>query len=315
MRAVVYRRYGTPDVLALEDIPAPSIRDREVLVAVRAAALNPRDRHFLIGSPLLVRLMAGLFRPRQNVLGVDVSGKVEAVGRRVTRFRPGDEVFGMLWHGGFAEYASAREDHLLPKPAALPHEEAAAIPASAVTALQGLRDFGWIRSGHKVLIHGASGGVGTFAVQLAKTFEVEVTAVCGPAGVDLVRALGADDVVDYTREDFARSGRRYDLIFDVAGKCSFDVCRDALTPGGILVTTQFSARLALRGWWTSRVGGPKLVPMMSTPSQADLARVKALVEAGRVRAVVDRCFTLSEVPEAMRYFERGRTGGKVIIQV
>ena len=324
MKAIVYEVYGSPDVLQVKDIQKPVVGDDDVLVRVRAAALNPLDWHFMRGEPYLMRLMTGLLKPKTNCLGADLAGQVEAVGKNVTRFGPGDDVFADIadgpW-GSLAEYVCVSDDWLEPKPTNLTFEQAAAVPLAGNTALQGLRDVGRIEAGQRVLIIGASGGVGTFAVQLAKWFGAEVTGVCSTRNVDLVRSLGADHVIDYTREDFARGVQRYDLIFQLAGTRSASDCRRALTPRGTLVLSSGDGgghwlgplfRL-VRALALSPFVGQKLVTFVTKKNRNDLLTMKGLIEAGNVTPVIDRQYTLSEVPEAMRYLEEGHARGKVVI--
>jgi len=315
---MVYHEYGSPDNLEMQEVEMPTVKDDEVLVRVHAASVNALDWHFLTGTPFLARVMAGgLLKPKQTILGVDLAGRVEAVGAGVTRFQPGDEVFGGSGTGGaFAEYAAATEADIQPKPANVTFEEAAAAGAAAHTALQMLRDAGQIEAGQNVLINGASGGVGTFAVQIAKAFGARVTGVCSARNLDLVRSIGANQVIDYTREDFTRKDQRYDLIFDVAAKLSFSDCKRALAPQGVYVTTEFSPALVLRGLWASMTGDKKLVSRLAKPpNERDWVFMKELLESGQVRPVVDRRYTLSEVPEALRYLGEGHARGKVVITV
>jgi len=245
MKAMVYYNYGSPDVLELQEIEKPIIKDNEVLVKVHAASVNWLDWHFLTGTPFLARIMAGLLKPKNKVLGIDLAGRIEAVGANVTQFQPGDEVFGSSTHGCFAEYVCVSEEGVVTKPANLTFEEAAAVPGAASPALQALRDCGQIQPRQKVLINGASGGVGTFAVQIAKSFGAEVTGVCSTRNLDMVRSIGADQVIDYTQEDFTKNEERYDLVFDAVAKRSFADCKRALKPQGIYITTEFSPLLAL----------------------------------------------------------------------
>ncbi len=322
MKAIVARSYGSPDVLALQEVPKPAPGDDEVLIEVHAAALNAADWHMMRADPFPVRLMAGLFKPKFKIPGADVAGRVEAVGKNVTRFKPGDEVFGDLaghaW-GGFAEYVCAPENLLAPKPANLSFEEAAALPMAAVTALQALRDKGGIRAGQSVLINGASGGVGTFAVQIAKSFGAEVTAVCSSRNLELARSLGADHVIDYGGEDFTKSGRHYDLILATNGYHPISAYRRALGPHGVYVMTggankQMTEALFL-GPWLSLFGKQKLGNAMAKPNAKDLGVVKELVEAGKVKPAIDRRYPLAQVPEAMRYLEEGHARGKIVITI
>jgi len=316
MKAVVYEEYGQPDVLEIKEIEKPAIEDDEVLVRVHAATITPIDYHFLTGSPALVRIMAGIFKPRNKVLGTDVAGRVEAIGAGVTRFQPGDEVFGGRSSGGYAEYAAVPEAEMYLKPAELSFEEAAILPFSAFTALVGLCELGELQDGQKVLINGASGGVGTLAVPLAKLLGAQVTAVGSAGSQELMRSLGADQVVDYAEEDFAESGVVYDLIFDVSGKRPFPVCKQALAPEGIYVTTEFSPGLALQGMWISKTGSQKMKPVSPMgPGQRTREQFEELLAAGKLKPVIDSCFPLGEVPDAFRYFEKGHIRGRIVISV
>ena len=323
MKAIVYTKYGSPDVLQLKEVEKPAPEDNEVLVKVHAASVNAYDWHFLTADIFLVRLMGGgLLKPKNTRLGADIAGRVEAVGRNVRQFQPGDEVFGdMAGHGngGFAEYVSASESAFALKPANLSFEEAAAVPMAAVTALQGLRDEGQIQPGQKVLINGASGGVGTFAVQLAKYFGAEVTAVCSTRNVDQARSLGADHVIDYTKEDFTQSGQQYDLILAANGYHSLSAYKRALTPKGIYVMAGGSMaqifEAMLLGSWMSKTGGKKMGGVSAKPNQEDLVFMKGLLEAGKVVPVIDRRYPLSETAEALRYLGEGHARGKVVITV
>jgi len=322
MKAVVCRQYGSPDVLKLEEVHQPVPKDDEGLIRVHAASVNAADWHLLRADPFLVRLMFGLLKPKVHILGADVAGRVESVGKHVTRFQPGDEVFGDLFAdnwGGFAEFACARESSVLLKPANLTFEQAAAVPLAAVTALQGLRDVGKIKQGQSVLIHGASGGVGTFAVQIAKAFGAEVTAVCRTRSLELMRSLGADQVIDYTQEDFMKNGRHYNLILGVGGNRSIFDYRRALRPHGIYAmaggsTAQMFQALLLRPW-LSMLGSKKTRTVSAKPKNEDLAAVKAMIEEGKVRPVVDRSFPLADVPQAIRHLEDVHAQGKVVITV
>jgi NADPH:quinone reductase-like Zn-dependent oxidoreductase len=322
MKAIVYTEYGSPDVLALKEVEKPAPGDNEVLVKVQAAAANAADWRLLRGEPRAVRLMYGVLKPKNTILGADVAGRVEAVGRNVTQFQPGNEVFGDLSRcgfGGFAEYVCASEDALVLKPANLSFEQAAAVPMAAVTALQGLRDKGQVKPGQQVLINGASGGVGTFAVQIARAFGAEVTGVCSTRKMDMVRSIGADRVIDYTQEDFTTTGQQYDLILAVNGYHPILAYRRALKPGGIYVMTGGSTaqmfQAMLLGPPISMIGSKKMANVMAQPNAADLAFMKELLEAGQVTPVIDRCYPLSEVAEAIRYLEEGHALGKVIINV
>ena len=324
MKAVVYHEYGAPnDVLELRDIDKPGIGDDEMLVRVRAASLNPYDWHFLRGLPYVMRLMFGLRKPRQapTVLGSDMAGQVEAVGRNVTRFRPGDEVFAEVGTGGCAEYLSVPEEKPALKPSNLTFEQAAAVPMATQTALVGLRDQANVQPGQKVLINGASGGVGTFAVQLAKTFGAEVTGVCSTRNVDMVRSLGADHVIDYTEEDFTQGGQRYDFILDTVGNHPMSECRRVLTPKGTYGAPGAgggrwlgAATQQLKAVLSSPFVSQKMVPVNDKPNQ-DLDYLKELIEAGRVTPAIDTSYPLSQAADAMRYLEAGHARGKVVITV
>jgi NADPH:quinone reductase-like Zn-dependent oxidoreductase len=322
MQAVIYTQYGSPDVLQLAEVAKPTPGDDEVLIKVHATALNAADWHMLRADPFMVRLFAGLRRPKNTILGADVAGRVEAVGKNVRQFQLGDEVFGMLsgcgW-GGLAEYVCAPEHVLALKPSRATFEQAASAPMAAITALQGLRDKGQIQPGQKVLINGASGGVGTFAVQIAKAFGAEVTGVCSTRNVDLVRSLGADHVLDYTRDNVIGNGKRYDLILAANGYHSIFAYRRALGPQGRYVMTggdgaQMIQAMTL-GPLLSAVGKKKLGNLMARTSQKDLVFIQGLLEAGKVTSVIDRRYPLSDAAEAMRYLEAGHAQGKVIVTV
>ncbi|MBF8247581.1 MAG: alcohol dehydrogenase [Bacteroidetes bacterium] len=319
MKAVVYYNYGSPDVLKCEEIEKPTAGDNEVLIRIRAASVNPLDWHFMRGEPFFVRLMiGGLLKPKVTRLGVDVAGQVEAVGRNVTQFKPGDEVFGAC-RGAFAEYVCAPEDRLALKPANISFEDAAAVPVAAITALQGLRDKGRIQRGQKVLVDGASGGVGTFAVQIAKSFGAEVTAVCSTRNVDTARSIGADHVIDYTREDFTQSGQRYDLIMGANAYHSIFDYRRALSQDGIYVGAGGGQSLPgmllgmLLQSLLSLIGSKKMCGFMAKLNKKDLVFLKDLLAAGKIVPVIDRHYPLSDVAEALRYLEEGHAKGKVVI--
>jgi NADPH:quinone reductase-like Zn-dependent oxidoreductase len=316
MKAMVYHQYGSPDNLEMQEIETPAVEEDQVLVGIQAASVNALDWHFLTGKPFLARVMnGGLLKPKQRVLGVDLAGRVEAVGASVARFQPGDEVFGGCGNGGaFAEYGTAVEHQLQPKPANVTFEEAAAAGAAAHTALQCLRDGGQIQAGQHVLINGASGGVGTFAVQIAKAFGATVTGVCSTQNLDLVRSIGADQVIDYTKVDVTQGGQRYDLIFDVAARLSFADCKRVLNPQRIFVTTEFSPSLLLKGLWASLTGDQKLVSQLAKPPPGkDSALMRELLERGQVKPVIDRSYPLHEVPDALRYLGQGHARAKVVI--
>ncbi|MCI0808177.1 MAG: NAD(P)-dependent alcohol dehydrogenase [Chloroflexi bacterium] len=320
MKAIVYRKYGSPDVLKLEEVDKPTPADDEVLVKVHAASINDWDWGLLRGKPLINRI-SGLLRPRHKILGTDVAGRVEAVGKNVTRFQPDDDVFGDLSEcgfGGFAEYVCARETALTPKPASMTFEQAAAVPHAAALAVQSLRHKSQIRSGQRVLFNGAGGGAGTFAVQIAKSLGAEVTCVDSSMKLDMLSSLGADHVIDYTREDFTRNGQRYDLIIDVKARRSVFAYRRALNPGGICVMVGGSMPrifLAMIAGHLFSMIGRKKIGILWHRANRGLDFVIELFEAGKVVPVIDKSFTLSEVGEALRYFGEGKHQGKIVITV
>ncbi|GAA0968233.1 NAD(P)-dependent alcohol dehydrogenase [Acrocarpospora macrocephala] len=328
MKAFVLRSYGPTDVLDLTDIDKPVPGDDEVLVRVVATSVNPYDWHNMRGEPYLARLMPdglGLRTPKLSILGVDIAGNVEAVGKDVTEFHPGDEVFAMLLQGGFADYVCVRESELAPKPKNLSYEQAAAVPMAANTALIGLRDVGRLQPGQQVLINGASGGVGTFAVQIARALGGEVTGVCSTRNVDLVRSLGASDVIDYTRADFTRNGRRYDLLLDVAGGRSMSACRRALTRKGARVIVggqsgrwirpmgSMISAVALSGFTSQRAALADVV--RCTENKQNLIALTEFIESGKITPVIDRRYPFEEIPAAISYLEKGHAPGKVVITV
>ncbi len=323
MKASVRDRYGSPDVVELQEIDKPVVGNDEVLVRVRAASVNPADWYSLMGTPYVARAQMGLLKPKQRVLGVDFAGTVEAIGKDVSQFRPGDEVFGGR-NGAFAECVCVPQDRaVVPKPANLTFEQAAAVPVAALTALQGLRDKGQIQPGQKVLINGASGGVGTFAVQIAKALGAEVTGVCSTRNVDLVRSLGADHVIDYTREDFTRNDQRYDLMFDIAGSRSWSECRHVLNAQATLVIVGAPKGNRLIGP-LSHIAKVRLAAMRSSQkvvffvakfNKADMVVLRELLEAGKVTPVIDRRYELSEIADAFRYMGEGHAQGKIVIAV
>jgi NADPH:quinone reductase-like Zn-dependent oxidoreductase len=321
MRALVRNRYGSPDALELQEIEKPDLADDGVLVRVRAVSVNPADWYTMTGTPYLFRAQIGLRKPKSNRLGVDFAGTVEAIGRDVTELRPGDEVFGGK-SGAFAEYVCVREA-VVPKPANLTFEEAAAVPVAAVSALQGLRDKGRLQPGQNVLINGASGGVGTFAVQIAKALGAEVTGVCSTRNVDLVRSIGADHVIDYTEEDFTRSDRRYDLMLDIAGTRSWSECRRVLNPQAILVVVGAPKGNPLIGPLSHIVtlrlaalrSSQKVVFFVAKINKADMGVLRELLESGKVKPVIDRRYELSEIADALRYLGEGHARGKVVATV
>jgi NADPH:quinone reductase-like Zn-dependent oxidoreductase len=317
MKAIVYTEYGPPDVLQLREVEKPTPEDDEVLVEVHAASVNYADWSFVRGKPFLVRLIgAGLLKPKNPILGADIAGQVEAVGRNVEQLQPGDEVFGDLadsGFGGFAEYVSAPKNALALRPPNLTFEEAAAVPQAAVVALQGLRDEGNIQPGQKVLIVGASGGIGTFAVQIAKSFGAEVTGVCSTRNLDLVRSIGADHVRDYTQEDFTQEEQRYDLIADIVANRPVSDYMRALGPEGKYVAIAFNPASLFQG--TRATGSRKAVSLAAKTSVEDLVFIKELLEAGKVVPVIDRRYPLDEVAEAVRYYGERHAQGKVVITV
>ena len=326
MKAAVYNSYGPPDVVQIKDVEKPVPKDNEVLIKVHAASVNPLDWHFMRGTPYIVRIMAGLRKPKNTRPGVDVAGQVEAVGKNVTQFKSGDAVFGTC-RGSFAEYACTTESALVIKPDNMTFEQAASVPIAAFTALQGLRHSGFgdeeqIQPGQKVLINGAAGGVGTFAVQIAKSLGASVTGICSTRNVDMVRSLGADNVIDYTQEDFTNNGEQYNLFFDCIGNHSLLACSRVLKPRGIYIPVggesgRWMIRPLVRSITAlvlSRFIGKKLVPFFLAKScKEDLMIVHELMKAGKVKPVIDRRYSLSEVPEAIRYLEEGHARGKVII--
>lgn len=325
MKAIVQDRYGSPDVLEYRDVEKPAVGDDEVLVRVHAASVNARDWHLMRGDPYVARLVLGLTRPKERIRGTDFAGRVAAVGRNVTRLRPGDEVFGEA-DGAFAEYVCAPQDVVAALPSRLTFEQAAALPLAGNTALMGLRDLGRVRPGQRVLVNGASGGVGTFAVQIAKAFGAEVTGVCSAKNADLVRSLGADHVIDYARVDFTRAGPRYDMVFDLVGNRSLAECRRALTPSGTLVLSGGGVSeggslfgpmgLIIKGQALSRfTGRRRLLVLTAVPSRENLEALTELVERGDLSPVVDRTYPLSEAAEAIRYLEVEHARAKVVVTV
>jgi len=313
MKAIVYTKYGPPDVLGLKEVERPAPGDNEVLIKVRATTVTPMDWRFRNGRTLIARFMTGLLKPRNGILGVELAGEVEAVGQNVTLFKEGDQVFGGGRPGAHAEYTCMPEDQVAAKPANMTYEEAAAVHFGAGVALRFLRDYGRIQSGQKVLINGASGGVGTFAVQLAKYFGTEVTGVCSTGNLELVQSLGADKVIDYTREDFTKSGQTYDIIFDAVGKRSFSECKGSLSQKGIYLNTVATVPLLLQMLWTSKIGSKKAIFTMPPLRAGDLVLLRDLIEAGKIRAVIDRRYPLEQTAEAHAYAEKGHAKGKVVI--
>jgi NADPH:quinone reductase-like Zn-dependent oxidoreductase len=316
MKAFMYEKYGPPGTLRMAEVEKPAPDADEVLVKVLAVSVNPADWHSMRAKPLFSRLTLGLLRPKHKILGVDIAGQVEALGSAVSGFKPGDEVYGNLLdhgYGGFAEYVSVPADGVALKPANLSFEEAAAVPMAAVTALQGLRHHGEIQAGRKVLINGASGGVGSFAVQIAKSYGAEVTGVTSTRNIDLVRSLGADHVVDYTTTDFVRGGRRYDLILDTIGNRSVPDLRRALAEGGKTAVTGFTSVAKLMG--VSLRGGKDIAQVSAHVATKDLKLLSELIEVGKVRPQIDRRYPFAEIPAAIAYLEQGRARGKVVVGV
>jgi len=320
MKAIIYEQYGPPEVLQFREMATPAPADNEVLIKVRAASVNPLDWHFMRGEPWPIHLILGLRKPKNAGLGADVAGVVEAIGRNVTQFKPGDEVFGGC-RGAFAEYVCAKEDQLALKPTSLIFEQAASVPVAAITALQGLRDKGQIKPGQKVLVDGASGGVGTFAIQIAKAFGAEVTAVCSTRNAQTARSLGADHVIDYKREDFTRNGLRYDLIFGANAYNSIFAYRRALRPGGVCVKAggkaNFSAMFLepLLSLMLSMVSGKKVTGFLAKINKKDLLLLKQFLEGKKIVPVIDRRYPLHETAQAIRYLEEGHAQGKVVLTI
>jgi NADPH:quinone reductase-like Zn-dependent oxidoreductase len=321
MKAFVYREYGAPDVLKFEDVTKPTVKDDEILVKVRAVSLNKADLYLLKGEPFMLRFEAGLQKPRKTILGADISGIVEALGKDVKGFKVGDEVFGDLssngW-GGLAEYVSAKENVFVHRPSNMSHEEAAAVPMAAVTALQSLKK-GNIKAGQKVLINGASGGVGTFALQIAKSFGTEVTAVCSTKNLDMVRGLGADHVIDYSKENFTKSGKQYDLILAANGYHPIADYKRALNPNGIYVCSGGTMKQIFESMLLGSIMAlgteKKMGNLLAKPNQDDLTFVGSLMENGKVKSVIDKRYSFNQVPDAFRYLEAGHVQGKVVITI
>lgn len=320
MKAILFPKYGSPDVLQFADVEKPTPDENQVLVKVIAASVNPLDWHRMRGKPFLVRMSEGLRKPKYQKLGADLAGRVESVGKNVTEFKPGDEVFG-VGSGSFAEYALAGKSKLVTKPANLSFEAAAAVPVAAFTALQGLRDTGQIQAGQKILVNGASGGVGHFAVQIAKSYGAEVTGVCSTPKLGMVRSIGADHVVDYTREDFTRNGQHYDLIYDAVGNRSVSAYLRALSSQGKCVIAGFTSlprlfEYMILGRFMSKTAGRQIIGQgLASTAHENLLVIKELLETGKVIPVIDKCYPLSETAEAIRYLETGHARGKVIVVV
>lgn len=316
MKAIVQNNYGAPDVLELREIDMPELKEDGVLVRVKGAAVNAGDAFSMRGSPWLTRFSVGFPKPKNHILGWDVAGLVEEVGKNVTQFQPGDEVFGCCKYV-FAEFVSAGVEEVGMKPSNLSFEQAAAVPTAALAALQGLRDRGKVHPGQNVLINGASGGVGTFAVQIAKAFGAKVTGVCSTVNIDMVRSIGADHVIDYTREDFTLGGSLYDLILDNAASLSFADLRRALTPQGLIIPNSGHGGMGyvFKAFLLSMFMRRHVRPFLAMPNRKDLAVLKELVESGKIRPVIDRTYALSDTPEALGYVDEGHARGKVVISV
>lgn len=313
MKAMVYHKYGSADELKLEEVVKPTPKDEEVLVKVKSASINRADLYMLKGSPFVIRLENG-FTPKKKILGADIAGQVEAVGKNVKEFKVGDDVFGDIsangW-GGFAEYVSVKENAVVQKPTQITFEEAATVPMAAVTALQAIQDKGQIQSNQNVLIYGASGGVGTWAVQIAKSFGAHVTAVCSTRNVEMIRGIGADEVIDYSKEDFSKNGKRYDLIVGANGDLALAKYKSALTPNGIYVCSGGS----LKQIFGSLIFGSKQVRGLSSkPNKKDLLFIQELLASGKIKSAIDKTFPLTELADAFRYFESGKVKGKVVIR-
>ena len=316
MKAIVYTKFGSPDVLQLKEVEKPKPKDNEILIKVHAASVNAYDWRHLRADPFLIRLMgAGLLKPKHRILGADIAGQVESVGSNVKQFQPGDEVFGEGSYGGFAEYVCVDENRFVPKPANLTFEEAAAVPMAALTALQGLRDKEQIQAGQKVLINGASGDVGSFAVQIARSFEAEVTGVCSRTKMDFVRSIGADHVVDYTSEDITKNRQQYDLIFDIAAYRPVSDYKRILSSDGIYVLAGGSMSRIFQLMFISMTGAKNMGLMVAKINQKDLLFITELLNAGKVKAIIDKLYPLTETAEALRYLEEGHARGKVVITV
>ncbi len=318
MKAITIPKYGSPDVLELKEVEKPTPKDDEILIRVHASAVNPADKFRMRGKPFLVRLSDGLFKPKNPILGADTAGRVEAVGSKVKLFKPGDEVFGELSAGGFAEYACGKENQLALKPANVSFAQAAAVPLAGLTAWQGLQKIGEIKAGQTVLVNGASGGVGTFAVQIAKALGAEVTGVCSTRNLEMVQSIGADHVVDYSQQDFTQMGKRYDIVYDAVGNISVKGFKQILTAKGrgVLIGFQSMGKLLgtiIGGKFASKKNGIKIASLTASPNREDLDALAALLESGKVVPVIDRQYGYAETADAIRYIETGRASGKVVI--
>ena len=317
MKAVIYEKYGSPEVLELREIDIPSVADDEILVKIHTASIQQTDIRFRTGTPFLARVLAGLLKPKNQTLGCDYSGTVEAMGKNVNEYNVGDEVYGQLDKrtGTHAEYISLSMKEVSPKPKNLNFVEAASVGVAGTMALQCLRNHGEIQRGQKVLINGASGGIGTFAVQIAKSYDTEVTGVCSTANLELVKSIGADHVIDYTKEDFTKRADEYDIIFDAVRKNTFANCKNALSSKGIYVTTEFGPSIMLQMKMNSNPNGKRMVGMLGKIDPEDLVFLTELIEAGKIRPVIDRTYPLEEITDAHRYVEKGHAKGKVIIEI
>ena len=317
MKAVIYEKYGSPEVLELREIDKPSVADDEILVKIHAASIQQTDIRFRTGTPFLARILAGLLKPKNQTLGCDYSGTVEATGKNVNEYNVGDEVYGQLDKrtGTHAEYISVSMKEVSPKPKNLNFVEAASVGVAGTMALQCLRNHGEIQRGQKVLINGASGGIGTFAVQIAKSYDTEVTGVCSTANLELVKSIGADHMIDYTKEDFTKRADEYDIIFDAVRKNTFANCKNALSSKGIYVTTEFGPSIMLQMKMNSNPNGKRMVGMLGKIDPEDLVFLTELIEAGKIRPVIDRTYPLEEITDAHRYVEKGHAKGKVIIEI
>jgi len=320
MKAIVFEEYGSPDVLKMKKVSKPTANDDQVLIKVKATAVNPLDWHRLRADPFIVRFSDGLRKPKNPFIGADIAGVVEAVGKNITQFQPGDAVYGEIGSGGLAEYVCVAEKAVVAKPANISFVEAAAVPVAALTALQSLRDHGQLQAGQSVLINGASGGVGTYAVQIAKAFGAEVTAVCSARNIELVRSIGADHVIDYTREDLTKHEKQYDLILDNVGNLSVSNYKHLLNENGTAVVAGFAKlgrmlQVVMLGGLSSKFGGKKISTMLATPTQADLLYLNDLLETGKIKSVIDKCYPFAESAEAIRYLETSRARGKIVVVI
>ncbi len=318
MKAVVYEKYGPPEVHQIKEISKPIPNENEILVKIHASAINSSDSTLTRGKPFLGRLWQGFLKPKNKTLGSDIAGQVEAVGRNIKEFKPGDEVFGDIGDvgfGGFAEYITIPEKTIVLKPTNLTFKEAASIPQASVVALQGLRNHGQIKKGQKVLINGASSGIGIFAVQIAKYFGAEVTGVCSTKKIDMIHSIGADNVIDYAKEDFTKSGQHYDLIFDLHVSHSISEYKRALTPHGTYIACDFNPTSIFLGPIISLFGSKRVKSYMAKLNKKDLSYIRQLIESGKIKPIIDRCYSLNQIAEAINYYEEKHTKGKIVIKV